>query len=465
MSSQSAGRFVAVQPHAEDGLEPLEPRRLLAVTPLAVASVTTALGNELRITGTAGNDVIWLHRTTDGLLISNSTGFSRLWSGAVATVRISGLDGNDRIAVGSAIWTPVVLYGNAGDDTLVGGSGGDRLYGGTGSDWLSGAAGNDLLVAVGDSRYDRATGGGGLDSFWVDSSSTEQITDPGEDELLAGSVHRIAAFYGSRTSGTTTALSLSSTELASQRFVDPAITSAASGYRNFSHLPLFSRYGPRVEDVQQGELGDCYLLAALGSVAKSAPQSIRQSLADLGDGTYAVQFVSGTAKVYVRVDGDLPVRSDGYLAYAQLGIQSALWVAIYEKAWAFWRSGDGKYASIEAGHMGEVYRALGRGFSEIDSAISGTSLLQQLQAELLAGSAVTFGTIQNPPADVPVVGGHGYIVERVNVDSSGRVVSLTLRNPWGIDGAGNDGRDDGIVTITAAQALRVMWFAVISRPA
>ena len=38
-------------------------------------------------------------------------------------------------------------------------------------------------------------------------------------------------------------------------------------------------------------------------------------------------------------------------------------------------------------------------------------------------------------------------------DASGNVISITLRNPWGVDGAGNDGNNDGYVTITPAQAF------------
>ncbi len=47
--------------------------------------------------------------------------------------------------------------------------------------------------------------------------------------------------------------------------------------------------------------------------------------------------------------------------------------------------------------------------------------------------------------------GHQYTVVRVNRNSAGTVTSVVLRNPWGVDGAGSDGSDDGFVTLTTAQ--------------
>ena len=39
-------------------------------------------------------------------------------------------------------------------------------------------------------------------------------------------------------------------------------------------------------------------------------------------------------------------------------------------------------------------------------------------------------------------------------------VGVRLRNPWGVDGAGSDGANDGYVTLTGAQALAAMSGAV-----
>ena len=56
--------------------------------------------------------------------------------------------------------------------------------------------------------------------------------------------------------------------------------------------------------------------------------------------------------------------------------------------------------------------------------------------------------INSVPNGAALIGGHAYTVDKVNVDATGKVTSVVLRNPWGVDGAGNDGKNDGYVTIS-----------------
>lgn len=107
---------------------------------------------------------------------------------------------------------------------------------------------------------------------------------------------------------------------------------------------------PRVEDVDQGSLGDCYLLAAMGAVVASRPDIIQDMVSyDPGTKQYTVTFQrleGGTFKpVAVTVDGFLPTRAGtSRLAYA-VNDQNfdpknqALWPAIIEKAYAKWKGG------------------------------------------------------------------------------------------------------------------------------
>src|SRR5262249_12393092 len=60
--------------------------------------------------------------------------------------------------------------------------------------------------------------------------------------------------------------------------------------------------GPAVNDVRQGELSDCYFLAALGELAQDRPQAIKDMFTDNGDGTFTVRFFNGTTPEYVTVD-------------------------------------------------------------------------------------------------------------------------------------------------------------------
>lgn len=49
----------------------------------------------------------------------------------------------------------------------------------------------------------------------------------------------------------------------------------------------------------------------------------------------------------------------------------------------------------------------------------------------------------------PLIASHVYSV--IGAFLQAGTVMIQLRNPWGIDGAGNDGLNDGIVTIPYAQ--------------
>ncbi len=194
----------------------------------------------------------------------------------------------------------------------------------------------------------------------------------------------------------------------------------------------------------QGQVGDCWFLAALSSIAKVDPTRIRQSIVDLGDGTYAVQFGTST-KTFVRVDGDLPAPSWG-LNYAKLGAGGSIWVAIMEKALTSYRypTSAANYANIGGGWMSEAYNDLGSGSNSI-FASSETDWFNQISAALDAGRSVTLAT--RPSALSNLVGNHAYVVDHVGYDQSGNAY-LVLRNPWGMDGySTTDGVNDGYVTV------------------
>jgi hypothetical protein len=437
----------------EFGLQALEPRVLfaaLAPAALSIGTTFSVLGNVLTVGGTNGDDIISIINTSAGLKISTAAGWSTIYSGSIACIKVNAGAGNDRVTIDRNIRTDTMLFGGTGIDTLSAGSGNDKLYGGADRDYCYGNVGNDTIVTIGDGAIDRLYGGLGIDNFWCDTAGTELLADVTSDEVNSGAVHRVGSFL----SGTFGAVTLSAPlTLAGQKLADPTMTSDADAYQNFSDRPLFSRYGPIADDIFQGMLGDCYLLAALGSVAKANPQAIRNSIVELGDGTYAVQFTDGATKTFIRIDGDLPTDAWG-LAYANFGRQQSIWVALMEKAYAFFRTRQGSYGSLTSGFMGDVYSHMGLSNS---STFSSTNLIQQIQADLSAGKAITLGTKSNVGA-LPVTGGHAYIVDAVAKDTLGNVTSIRLRNPWGVDDAAGFGANDGFITLTPQQLLQAFWF-------
>jgi hypothetical protein len=90
-------------------------------------------------------------------------------------------------------------------------------------------------------------------------------------------------------------------------------------------------------------------------------------------------------------------------------------------------------------------------------------LLAVIHRDLSLGRSVTLGTF-DPVAGAPLVSGHAYVVESVEFDASANPVAVLLRNPWGVDGAGEDGADDGLVRVTAHQIFS-SYSAVATAPA
>jgi Ca2+-binding RTX toxin-like protein len=341
--------------------------------------------------------------------------------GGTGNDTITGGDGNDTLDGGGGNDR---LDGGAGDDDLRGSLDNDTLFAGGGNDVLSGGSGDDVLVSIGGGN-DSLAGDAGFDSFWADYSDTFNQWDA--IESTAGHIHQLYGFadyhFGN---GSTYSVS---TELDGQNMPDP---DGGFNYLDYANDPLFAPAGPSKNDIFQQGLGDCYFMATLSSIAKTDPDRIRQSVADLGDGTYAVRFFDGNAPVYVRVDGDLPTNGMGALAYANLGGGNSLWVAIMEKAWAYYRHNDSNYKSTEDGEADEVYSALGASSGSVGT--FGFQLMNRpdllwnyVSNELAAGKSVVASTPGGPPN---LVGSHYYEVDRVYVDGSG-TRHIVLRNPWG----------------------------------
>ncbi|TRU82975.1 MAG: peptidase C2 calpain [Microcystis novacekii Mn_MB_F_20050700_S1D] len=116
---------------------------------------------------------------------------------------------------------------------------------------------------------------------------------------------------------------------------------AASGttYRSCSGSLIQS--GVSYQDVNQGNLGDCYLLASLAGTAYRTPSTIQNMFTDNGDGTFTVRFLRNGVANYVTVDRYLPTTASGSFYYANRdrgllynNTGNELWVALAERAYA-----------------------------------------------------------------------------------------------------------------------------------
>jgi hypothetical protein len=314
-----------------------------------------------------------------------------------------------------------------------------------------GGKGNDVLISIDNGLGDDNQGDAGLDTIWVDLNGSSY------DRVLGATSEDKVQYVASFSNGADRTLN-------GDRISDPLALSGQV-YKTFSNRPLFGANGPKPNDIRQGATGDCYLLAGLAAIADDSPQAIRNQVVDFDDGTYGVKLGNN----FYRVDNDLPVWSASSTApaNASLGADASMWVAVVEKAFAHYRTGANSYSSIEFGWGVEANRAFGTtapGERDIQSFSSAAALANEIYTRWSNYGAVTIGFTGKKVAtvSVPLIMSHMYTVMNVIRNSAGTVTSLVLRNPWGIDGAGNDSNpNDGLVTVTPSQLFqlygRVNW--------
>ena len=389
---------------------------------------------QLLVLGTTGADTITLSAVAGGVMLAWGQG-SEVFSGAIEAISVYGFAGADVIRLADSISLGGWVYG---------GDGADRLFdSGSGAAVLDGGDGEDLLVSVGGGA-DELIGGAGLDSFWFDTA--DAVSDAAADETDAKALHSIGEFYQPWTADSQ-ASDYVSLDIAGQDLRDPSYTSRAGGYANFAHVPLFAD-GPQYNDIRQGGVGDCYYLASLAGFALTDPEVIRQFIAPLGDGTYAVRFFQNDQEVFLRLDADLPVSSGTSLAYAKLGVDGELWVPLAEKAYAFFRRGENSYASLSSGWMTTVYREITNEQTSLQWTSSKTAdqLYDRIATDLAAGHTITLGSKSGGVG--PIVGGHAYTVVAASIEDGQRYV--TVYNPWGYDGRSyDDNYGDGLMKLSA----------------
>ncbi|MGO8902553.1 MAG: C2 family cysteine protease [Isosphaeraceae bacterium] len=205
--------------------------------------------------------------------------------------------------------------------------------------------------------------------------------------------------------------------------------------------PLFNSGGPSYLDVEQGAVGDCWLMASLAEVAARDPQDIRNmftydgTIVDNGAtvGLYTVRFFNTNgAAVSVEVDTELP--SGG--AYYDRVTNGVLWVALAEKAYAEANGagivttqyvGSDSYAALDGGDPSWALQAI-TGKPASDYSINPANIA----AAWNAGQLIVLGSSPNAGDNLIVGdsnGTHAYAVISYNASSS---TPFELYNPWGL---------------------------------
>ena len=274
-------------------------------------------GNDY-LDGGNGNDVLYGGLGDDTLI------------GGYGNDTLDGQWGNDKLYGGS---DHDRLFGGDGDDYLDAYHGNDYLNGGAGADTMLAGEGDDTLISIDAATSDKLYGGGGNDSFWVDQTG-----------FIPDAIYDITSFEKTYNRHAVVSFANGADKtLDGDSLADPAGGNYADGkpvgacttrtLRINRCSPLLGRPTWTSIRTTWGTAGSC---RTLGNAARTNQNSIRQTVVDLGDKTFAVELGS---KFY-RVDADLPTLSpvSNVLRFAGLGQQGSIWVAIVEKAYAFYRA-------------------------------------------------------------------------------------------------------------------------------
>ncbi|MBP0596397.1 hypothetical protein J8I87_43885, partial [Paraburkholderia sp. LEh10] len=232
---------------------------------------------------------------------------------------------------------------------------------------------------------------------------------------------------------------------------NPSLSGLGGSYANVTQ-PLFGTSGaPTANDVNQGGVGDCYLMAALACVAQDEPSKIASMFTSDGNGVYGVRFFDGRGNpVYVTVND----------AVAQNAAENSSdsWVQILEKAFVEYQHMNGlanEYKAIDGGWEIGLTAVTGRQATSYEcSSFSRTSwddtVKQSITSALNSNTEVMYACDQSTTdssGHIELVNQHMFSV--LGYDRS--TGDFILRNPWGDHGYNGDTRYDTQFEVSADQ--------------
>jgi len=199
-----------------------------------------------------------------------------------------------------------------------------------------------------------------------------------------------------------------------------------------------------INDIHQGQIGDCYALSSIGEIALKNPAFIKNMIKVNSDGTESVTL-------YTAANGKAPgIGNTSYKAvtekvtntFAKNGVNNGatqdvvngtkeIWVQVMEKAFAMLNGGvssSGAYTGIANG--GSPIIAMEQLTGKAASYTTAAKLtLDSLQAHVTANDLIVMDTKASSGLPFNLVSGHAYMFQAIV--GSGANAQIQLANPWG----------------------------------